>query len=121
LSGRTINYFDIFRFLDRFSVAYEIIQFDNYKLREKVLLAGIGAAAVATGIVWVLASAPHPVHGSYRIGWENAPPEQFRGSDGQPTGAVVELVREAARRRGIALQWVESNESSAAARWTSGH
>jgi signal transduction histidine kinase/ABC-type amino acid transport substrate-binding protein/CheY-like chemotaxis protein len=69
----------------------------------------------AIGIVWAFASTPHAIQGPYRIGWENAPPEQFRGVDGQPTGAVVELIREAARRRGINLQWVESNESSEAA------
>jgi len=42
----------------------------------------------------------------YRIGWETDPPFQQNGANGVPTGFAVELVREAARRRGIRLQWV---------------
>jgi PAS domain S-box-containing protein len=52
---------------------------------------------------------------SYRIGWEIDPPEQLADANNQPTGLAVELVREAARRRGIALQWVRRDESSEAA------
>lgn len=50
----------------------------------------------------------------YRIGWESNPPFQLRGADGGPTGLAVELVREAARRRGIRLEWVllEGSEAS---------
>lgn len=39
----------------------------------------------------------------------------LRGVDGQPTGFIIELVTESARRSGIRLQWVEHNESSEAA------
>ena len=42
----------------------------------------------------------------YRIGWESDPPFQQRDQDGAPTGLAVELVREAAQRRGIRLEWV---------------
>jgi PAS domain S-box-containing protein len=35
--------------------------------------------------------------------------------DGSPSGLAVELVREAARRRGISLQWINVNRSSEAA------
>ena len=42
----------------------------------------------------------------YRIGWEVDPPFQERGADGGPTGLAIELVRDAARRHGIHLQWV---------------
>ena len=53
--------------------------------------------------------------GSHRIGWKIDPPEQVRGDNGEPTGIAVELVREAARRRGIRLEWVYRQDSSAAA------
>ena len=43
----------------------------------------------------------------YRIGYGNDVPLHFKGPDGQPTGLAVELVQEAARRRGIQLQWIE--------------
>src|SRR6476661_2604942 len=47
-----------------------------------------------------------------RIRFENSPPIHFVGKDGQATGLAVELVAEAARRRGIRLQWVVTRESS---------
>jgi hypothetical protein len=40
------------------------------------------------------------------------PPDQVATKSGEPTGFAVELVREAAKRRGIRLQWVEHPESS---------
>jgi PAS domain S-box-containing protein len=43
----------------------------------------------------------------YRIGYGNDAPLHFKGVDGRPTGLAVELVHEAARRKGIQLQWVE--------------
>ncbi len=42
----------------------------------------------------------------YRIGWQQVPPFQQKGKDVSPTGIAVEFVRDAARRRGIRLQWV---------------
>jgi len=43
---------------------------------------------------------------SYRIGWENDPPSQVDSGGPEPTGLVIEIVREAARRRHIRLQWI---------------
>src|ERR1041385_4002031 len=42
----------------------------------------------------------------YRIGWQDVPPFQGKAADGSPAGLAVDLVRDAARRRGIRLQWV---------------
>src|SRR5215831_10259887 len=41
----------------------------------------------------------------YRIGWMISPPFQVRGAGGKPAGLSVDLINEAARRRGIDLQW----------------
>jgi PAS domain S-box-containing protein len=41
----------------------------------------------------------------YVIGWQNSPPFQEQAADGSPTGLAVDLVRDAARRRGIRLRW----------------
>ena len=51
---------------------------------------------------------------TYRIGWEHDPPEQFVGPSGEPSGLAIEAVREAARRRGIELKWVNTGTSSEA-------
>jgi PAS domain S-box-containing protein len=69
--------------------------------------------AVAVG-AWL--GLRHPDFGGrvYRIGWTMSPPFQLRDHNGQPTGLAVDMVREAARRRGIALQWVYWNNSSEA-------
>src|SRR5438094_1946545 len=53
-----------------------------------------------------------PENRTYVIGWEEGPPDQVATTSGEPTGFAVELVREAANRRGIRLQWVEHTESS---------
>src|SRR5271157_2443324 len=66
-------------------------------------------------LVWRDASERTLKERPYRIGWEMDPPEQVRGDNGEPTGFAVELVREAARRRGIQLTWIYSEESSEAA------
>jgi PAS domain S-box-containing protein len=52
---------------------------------------------------------------TYVIGWEVDPPDQVATETDAPTGFAVELVREAARRRGIRLKWVQHPESSEAA------
>ena len=51
----------------------------------------------------------------YRIGFDNQPPQHFQDKDGKPTGIIVELINEAARRAGIRLQWSLEPESSEAA------
>jgi len=51
----------------------------------------------------------------YRIGFDNDPPQHFVGKDGKLTGVIVELIDEAAKRRGIRLQWVPEPESSESA------
>jgi signal transduction histidine kinase/ActR/RegA family two-component response regulator len=41
----------------------------------------------------------------YRVGAENSPPYMIVGPDGSLTGLAVEVFQEAAKRRGIHLQW----------------
>jgi PAS domain S-box-containing protein len=51
----------------------------------------------------------------YRIGWQNDPPFQEQAADGSPTGIAIELVRDAARSRGIRLQWIRDPRGAEAA------
>jgi PAS domain S-box-containing protein len=51
----------------------------------------------------------------YRIGWGDSPPFQVRGGDGEPTGLAVDLIRTAAQRRGIRLQWMHWTDTSESA------
>jgi two-component system cell cycle sensor histidine kinase/response regulator CckA len=76
-----------------------------------------GAAGLALAIILVVAAARRedPRGRTYRIGWEDNPPFQVAGEGGKPTGLAVEIVWEAAQRRGIRLHWVRRPESSEAA------
>jgi PAS domain S-box-containing protein len=51
----------------------------------------------------------------YTIGWQSSPPFQQKAEDGSPAGLAIDLVRDAARRRGIRLKWVWHPDSSEAA------
>jgi signal transduction histidine kinase/CheY-like chemotaxis protein len=49
---------------------------------------------------------------TFRTGYEEVPPSQFIGPDGAAKGAVIDVMQEAARRRGIHLVWVHSDAGS---------
>jgi signal transduction histidine kinase/DNA-binding response OmpR family regulator len=51
---------------------------------------------------------------TFRIGYEDSAPTQFVAGDGSPAGASIDLVREAARRRGIQLIWIHSYKGAEA-------
>ncbi len=73
----------------------------------KLVLAGI--AILAAALLWVLLRQPAVDRTrSYRIGYGNDAPLHFQAPDGQPAGLAVELVREAAKRTGIKLEWVHA-------------
>src|SRR5260370_5246501 len=77
-------------------------------MRKPYRRALLGASAL---VVAVAAEAylfwPKPaIQGVLKIGFQNAIPYHFPDANGKPTGPVVELLREAARRRHIQLEWV---------------
>jgi two-component system, cell cycle sensor histidine kinase and response regulator CckA len=81
-----------------------------------VLGAGVGLLRWTKAGIWAGIGQSKPANRVYRIGWEPDPPFQAIGSEGQPTGLAIELVREAARRRGIRLEWVRQAGADAALR-----
>jgi signal transduction histidine kinase/CheY-like chemotaxis protein len=50
----------------------------------------------------------------YRIGADNAPPYYFVGADAAIRGLAVDVLNEAARRRGIRLRWVAASDPRSA-------
>jgi PAS domain S-box-containing protein len=70
------------------------------------IIAIVASVLVAGPLLWMTLR-PHRLEDRvYRIGWESDPPFQAIGPDGKPTGLAIELVREAARRRGLRLEWL---------------
>jgi signal transduction histidine kinase/DNA-binding response OmpR family regulator len=49
---------------------------------------------------------------TFRAGYEEVPPSEFMDADGSAHGAVIDVMQEAARRRGIRLVWVHSSVGS---------
>ena len=69
-------------------------------------IVSIALAAAVGLLIWKGAVQWKPKDRVYRIGWNPDPPFQAIGADARPTGLAIELVREAARRRGIRHEWV---------------
>jgi signal transduction histidine kinase len=91
------------------------MKFARLSSKVKWILALTCGLILATPLVWWEMRHLNAIQRIYRIGFSNQPPQHFPGKDGKPTGLVVELINEAARRRGIRLQWSMEPESSEAA------
>jgi len=71
-------------------------------VRAALALAAAASLAASAGL------RPTPL----RIGFQDTPPLNYRGPDGAPKGTAVEVIRTAAERAGIPLQWVYSPAGS---------
>ena len=75
-------------------------------LHRFTLLIGVGVPAfIAFGFNLWLNRQQIP-QSTYRIGYENNPPNMVVGADGKLGGLAIEIVREAARRADIRLEWI---------------
>jgi len=73
----------------------------------------VAALAVLTVALIVERSrTPASTKRTFLTGYEDVPPSEFRGPDGSAKGAVIDVMQEAARRRGIRLEWVHSDIGS---------
>lgn len=69
----------------------------------------VGLAGWLAGVLWLWSSQTRVDRARvYRIGYGNDAPLHFRGADGQPTGLAVDLIKAAARRQGVKLEWVHA-------------
>src|SRR5437660_1709498 len=69
----------------------------------KWIIASGVVLAVGAAWAWWQMGQPKLEARVYRIGFSNQPPQHYVRPDGQPAGLAVELINEAARRRGIHL------------------
>ena len=66
------------------------------------LLLVVVCVLTVASVFWWRAAGPAMPTGPVRIGYVHDPPYMFTGQDGRPRGLSVEVVREAARRAGVA-------------------
>ena len=74
----------------------------------------VSLVLIAGGLIllnWYTNRVPNRV---YRIGADNAPPYYITAADGSVHGFAVDVLTEAARRRGIRLQWVVASDPTTA-------
>jgi len=79
----------------------------RHKRYRYLAIAAASVAALAVAGV-SLANRELPIRRTLRIGFQNSAPYHFPDSSGQASGPAVEIVRTAARRRKIKLEWVFS-------------
>ena len=83
----------------------------SFRAKTWVLVVTSCIIFTAIGLYWFSARSGTRDSGVYRIGWEHDPPFQVALANGEPSGLAIELVREAARRRNIRLEWIRRQRS----------
>ncbi len=83
----------------------------NRNQRIGLLAIAVGLIASGAALWWFLRVRLDSAR-TYTIGFENDPPFQTILPAGRPSGLAVETVREAARRAGIQLKWVQTGGGS---------
>ena len=74
-------------------------------------LLGLTVAVVGGGIgIGAYVEFSSRIDRPLRIGFQNSPPFHFPDAHGQPSGPAVEVMKEAARRSKVRLEWVWSPE-----------
>ena len=86
----------------------------SLRAKTSVLIVASGIILTAIGLFWLSAGRGTRDARVYRIGWESDPPFQVALADGEPSGLAIELVREAARRRNIRLEWIRRQRAGEA-------
>jgi two-component system cell cycle sensor histidine kinase/response regulator CckA len=66
------------------------------------------SSAMLVGGVWACLhyGTARPPARTYRMGFQYSPPRQYVDAQGRPYGSVIDLLREAARRADVKLDWV---------------
>jgi signal transduction histidine kinase/DNA-binding response OmpR family regulator len=78
----------------------------RFRAGTKRSLGALAAVAVVCSALAIYRFSARPPQRVLKIGYQNTPPLNYPGADGVPTGTAVEVIRQAARRAGIRLEWV---------------
>jgi ABC-type amino acid transport substrate-binding protein len=68
-----------------------------------------GALALVSVAIWAHFRQRDLTQRTFRIGYENSPPDQLEMPDGSAGGPAIEIIKEAARRRGMRIEWVREH------------
>jgi len=80
--------------------------------REAAGRTGVRAAAVCVAILPLVGCLGRHAESAVRFGADQAPPYTIVGSDGNVSGLSVDIISEAARRRGIRVIWIPVRQGS---------
>ena len=83
-------------------------KFRDWAIRKRYLAIAAASAAAMAVVAVCLVNRQSAVTRTLRIGFQNSAPYHFPDSAGQASGPAVEIVRTAAQRRKIKLEWVFS-------------
>ena len=72
------------------------------------IIAGLGALVFVTLACTFFVHKKTGISRTLKIGYQNSVPYHFPDASGQPSGPAVDIIREAARRSNISLEWVYS-------------
>src|ERR1039457_7092717 len=100
------------RFGDRIHWHWELMIERGLHTGAKRSLGALAAAAVVCSGLAIYRFSARPPQRVLRIGYQNTPPLNYSGADGVPTGTAVDVIRQAAQRAGIRLEWVYYPEGS---------
>src|ERR1017187_3874760 len=73
---------------------------------------GMAAVAFLGTVFAVYRLSIRPFERVLRIGYQDTPPLNYPGAGGRPTGTAVDVIRQAAQRAGVRLEWVYYAEGS---------
>jgi len=81
-----------------------------YQAHKRLVIPAAAGLVAFAALAWYLRSGPASITHTLKIGFQNSAPYHFPDARGNASGPAVDMIREAARRQHIDLQWVFSPE-----------
>ena len=87
-------------------MASQIAKLPDFRPQWRHFAWGVAAIAALSALFVLYPFSTRPPERVLRIGYQNTPPLNYPGAGGRPTGTAVDVIRLAAQRTGIRLEWV---------------
>ena len=81
-----------------------------FRTHERAAILAAAAIVVSAGMLWYLYPRTQNLNRTFTIGFQNSPPYHFPDAQGRASGPAADMIREAARRKHVKLDWRFSPE-----------